>query len=120
MATAAGAFNLFVMLALGHFVADFALQSDRMANEKCPNSDGVLPWQWWLGSHGAIHGFMVALLSGQAWLGLLEWIVHVAIDRGKCGHAYGLRSDQALHVGSKLIWTLLCVLVAAPRPWWMG
>jgi hypothetical protein len=120
MATAAGAFNLFVMLALGHFVADFGLQSDRMANEKCPGTQGVLPWQWWLGSHGAIHGFMVGLLSGQAWLGLLEWLVHVAIDRGKCRHSYGLVADQLLHLGSKGLWALLAMRAAIPNPWWMG
>ena len=120
MPSAAGAFNLLVMLALGHFVADFGLQGDRMAHEKCPNNSGVLPWQWWLTAHGAIHGFVVAAITGQAWLGLLEWLVHMLIDRGKCNHAYGLRADQALHLSCKLLWTLIAVGLALPCPWWMA
>ena len=119
MATAAGAFNLFVMLALGHFVADFALQGDRMATEKCPGCKGVMAWQWWLASHAAIHGFFVALITGQPWLGLVEWIVHVAIDRGKCAHVYGMRGDQALHLSCKVLWTLVVWSGANPAPWWM-
>jgi len=120
MATAAGAINLLVMLALGHFLGDFALQSDRMANEKCPGQNSVLPWQWWLGSHGAIHGFLVALITGQAWLGLLEWVAHITIDRCKCRHTFGLKGDQLLHLSCKVVWTLLAVAISIPKPWWMG
>ena len=120
MPTATGAFNLLVMLVLGHFVADFGLQGDRMATEKCPGNQGVMAWQWWLVAHGAIHGFVVALITGQPWLGLVEWVVHIAIDRGKCNRAYGMGGDQALHLSCKLLWTLVVSAGASPTPWWMG
>ena len=55
--------NLFLLLVMAHFVADFGLQNDRMAVEKCPGKGVTLPWQWWLGSHAAIHGFFVAVLK---------------------------------------------------------
>lgn len=37
-------FQLLILLILGHFVADFALQADRMAVEKCPGKGVVLHW----------------------------------------------------------------------------
>ena len=35
-------FELLALLAMGHFLADFGLQSDRMATEKCPGRAGAL------------------------------------------------------------------------------
>ncbi|WP_399215416.1 DUF3307 domain-containing protein [Synechococcus sp. EJ6-Ellesmere] len=99
--------ELFLLLAMGHFVGDFGLQSDRMAVEKCPGRDVTLPWPWWLAAHAGIHGFFVALLTGVVWLGLAEWIVHALIDSGKCRGSYGLRVDQALHLGCKGLWVAL-------------
>jgi hypothetical protein len=96
--------QLFFLLVMGHFLGDFGLQSDRMAQEKCSGKDRTLPWQWWLTSHAAIHGLLVGLISGVAWLGLSEWIAHILIDYGKCRHRYGLGVDQALHMGCKAVW----------------
>ena len=42
------AIDLFVLLALAHFVCDFGLQTDRMAVEKVAGSDRTLNWRWWL------------------------------------------------------------------------
>jgi hypothetical protein len=99
--------NLLLLLAMGHFLGDFALQSDRMALEKCPQVRGVLPWGWWMAAHGGIHGFLVAILTGVPLLGLAEWILHVCIDLGKCRRLYGISIDQALHLACKLIWVAL-------------
>ena len=104
-------FELFAMMAMGHFVADFGLQSDRMAQEKCPGRDVTLPWQWWLASHAAIHGFVVAMLTGQAVLGVAEWWVHALIDLAKCRQRFGLRLDQSLHLFTKLLWAWLACTV---------
>jgi len=104
------ALNVFLMLAMGHFVGDFGLQSDRMATEKCPGHDVTLPWFWWLGAHAAIHGFLVGTITGVPLLGLAEWIAHCLIDLGKCRKLYQLTGDQALHLSCKLAWTLLLVL----------
>jgi len=104
MPAIASAPELFLLLAMGHFVADFGLQNDRMAVEKCPGKDVTLPWQWWLASHAAIHGFVVAVLTGSPLLGLAEWLVHGLVDFAKCRQRYSLRIDQTLHLLSKLLW----------------
>lgn len=99
--------GLFALLAMGHFVADFGLQSDRMAVEKCPGKDHTLPWPWWLLAHSGIHAFFVSVITGVIWLGLAEWGFHALIDYGKCRHRYGLGVDQSLHMACKLIWVLI-------------
>jgi hypothetical protein len=107
--------GLFTLLAMGHFVADFGLQSDRMAVEKCPGKDHTLPWPWWLLAHSGIHAFFVSVITGVIWLGLAEWGLHALIDYGKCRHRYGLGVDQSLHMACKLIWVLI-LLSFSPIP----
>ena len=102
--------NLFLLLAMAHFLADFGLQNDRMAVEKCPGKGVTLPWQWWLWSHAAIHGFFVAVLTGVPLLGLAEWLVHGLIDIAKCRKAYSLKADQVLHLLTKLLWAALATI----------
>jgi hypothetical protein len=101
--------GLLGLLAMGHFVADFVLQHDRMAVEKCPGADATLPWQWWLLAHAACHGLFVGLLTGVPMLGISEWITHGVIDYFKCKNRYNLLTDQLLHLACKLIW-VACVL----------
>jgi hypothetical protein len=98
-------FELALLLAMGHFLGDFALQSDRMATEKCPGHGVALGWGWWLTAHAAIHGFLVALITGLPLLGLAEWLTHCCIDIGKCRGGYRLAMDQALHLLCKVLWT---------------
>jgi hypothetical protein len=100
-------FDLVLLLVMGHFLADFALQNDRMAVEKCPGKAVVLPWGWWLTAHAAIHGFVVAWITGLPLLGLAEWLVHACIDLGKCRGCYRLNLDQTLHLLCKLLWAVL-------------
>ncbi|MCP9923374.1 DUF3307 domain-containing protein [Synechococcus lacustris] len=105
--------NLLLLLLMGHFLGDFALQNGRMAREKCPGPNHSLPWGYWLTAHGAIHGLIVALLTGIPLLGLAEWLVHMLIDWGKCRNFYRLPVDQSLHLASKAIWALLALVVFA-------
>jgi hypothetical protein len=100
-------FDLLLVLVLGHFVGDFAFQSDRMATEKCPGHGKVLGWGWWLTAHAAIHGFLVAMITGLPLLGLAEWLFHACIDLGKCRGYFGLGIDQGLHLFCKVLWTVL-------------
>jgi hypothetical protein len=102
--------NLLMLLVMGHFMADFGLQNDRMAVEKCPGKGVTLPWQWWLGSHAAIHGFFVAVLTGVPLLGLGEWVIHAVIDIAKCRKTFGLKTDQALHLLTKALWAALATI----------
>lgn len=101
--------DLALLLVMGHFLADFALQNDRMAVEKCPGKGVVLPWGWWLTAHAAIHGLLVALITGLPLLGLAEWLLHGCIDLGKCRDLYRLNVDQTLHLLSKLVWATLAI-----------
>lgn len=100
-------FDLLLVLVMGHFLGDFAFQSDRMATEKCPGKSGVLGWGWWLTAHAAIHGFLVVMITGLPVLGLAEWFFHSCVDLGKCKGYYGLATDQSLHLICKLLWTVL-------------
>jgi hypothetical protein len=99
--------NLLALLCMAHFLGDFGLQSDRMALEKCPGCSGSVPWHWWLSGHGAIHGLLVGLITGQPLLGLAEWGLHCLIDLGKCRRRYSMSTDQALHLLCKVMWTAL-------------
>ena len=99
--------GLLGLLVMAHFLGDFGLQSDRMAVEKCPGCDRTLPWPWWLTAHAAIHGLLVALLTGLPLLGLAEWLLHAVIDLFKCRGRYSLAVDQLLHLLCKLLWVLL-------------
>lgn len=109
--------NMMLMLSMGHFLCDFGLQSDRMAQEKCPGRGVTLGWGWWLTAHAAIHGLMVAIITNIPALGLAEWILHIFIDIGKCRHLWRLPVDQSLHIGSKLIWAFLAVLLIDVPGW---
>lgn len=98
---------------MGHCLGDFALQSDRMAREKCPGCGETLGWGWWLFGHAGVHGFLVALVTGLPLLGLAEWIAHGLIDLAKCRHLTGMAQDQGLHLFCKLIWAFVAVAAGA-------
>ena len=104
--------DLVILLSLGHFFADYPLQGDKMAVEKCPGMDVTMDWRWWLIAHTATHGFFVAVLTGVPLLGLAEVVAHFLIDYGKCRLGYSLLLDQSLHLFSKLVWVALLILVA--------
>ena len=103
--------DLLILLLLGHFVADYSLQGDKMAVEKCPGKDVTLDWRWWLSAHTATHGFFVAVLTGVPVLGVAEMLLHALIDFGKCRWRYTLFVDQVLHWSCKLLWVACVVLI---------
>ena len=103
--------NLLILLVLAHFVCDFVLQSDRMAVEKIPGRDDTLHWGWWLGSHAAIHGLAVALLTDVPLLGVMETLLHAMIDGLKSRFGFTLALDQSLHLLCKLVWVLLLIRI---------
>ncbi|MFM7313511.1 MAG: DUF3307 domain-containing protein [Cyanobium sp.] len=103
--------NLLVYLAMGHCVADYPLQTDRIAIEKCPGCDTTLNWRWWLAAHAGVHAFFVVLITGIPLLGVGEWILHIIIDYGKCQKRYNLAVDQSLHLACKALWAFLALVV---------
>ena len=48
-----------IPLLLGHFVADFAIQTDTVALNKCPKNKSKISWVWWMTGHVSIHGLIV-------------------------------------------------------------
>jgi hypothetical protein len=99
-----GAFQQLVLLVMLHFLADFVLQSDRMAQQKCPGCSGTVSWPWWLTAHSACHGLAVMLVTGSAVLGLAETASHALIDTLKCRGRLSFTADQLLHLGCKVLW----------------
>lgn len=101
-------FSLFFVLCFGHCLCDFPLQSDKIAKGKNPGlALEDIAWPYWMAGHAGTHALAVALLSGNAWLGLGEFAAHFLIDWGKCRGMFELGVDQGLHLGCKAIWTLL-------------
>lgn len=113
-------FSLFLVLCFGHCLCDYPLQSDKIARGKNPalmeaataeetkqEKEEKIAWAYWMAGHAGTHALAVSLLTGNAWLGLAEFVAHFLIDWGKCRGLFALGVDQGLHLGCKAAWTLL-------------
>jgi capsular polysaccharide biosynthesis protein len=107
---------LFYQLVLGHFVADFALQSEAMARgknrnrkpENVPPGQQVMPvWPYWLSAHAGIHATAVYVVTHVWWLSLAELVLHASIDFMKCENKLTIHQDQALHYVCKALYALI-------------
>lgn len=112
--------ELFFALCVGHFVADYPLQSDFIAKGKNrfrPVDPASIPpgqkpqtvWPWVLTAHAATHAAAVLLITGSAILAALELLSHWLIDYGKCANRYGIHADQAMHLACKAMWAIAAV-----------
>lgn len=110
----------FFLLCLGHFVADYPLQSDFIAKGKNrfrsvdpasipPGQKPMTVWPWVLTAHAGTHGAAVFLVTGSAGLAAAEMVSHWLIDYGKCANRYGIHADQFMHIACKLLWAALLV-----------
>ncbi len=102
-----------VLLVAGHAVSDYPLQGDFLAKAK--NRTAPIPgFPWWqaLGAHAAIHGGMVALITGIWWLFLAEAVLHFITDDLKCRGKIDLNTDQAIHIGCKILWLVIVVALS--------
>jgi hypothetical protein len=82
---------LYVAFVIKHFLADFLLQTSWMACGKAQSQGWLAP----LATHASIHGvltllLMLALLPSLWWLGLVDFAVHIVVDRGKALATRGL------------------------------
>ncbi len=99
---------MFGAMLVCHALADYPLQGDFLSKAK--NRSAPIPGvPWWqaLAAHGLIHAGAVAWVSGLWWLGAAEFVVHVVTDDAKCRGRINFNQDQAIHVGSKLVWVAL-------------
>lgn len=104
--------SLFFALLIGHALADYPLQGDFLArakNHRAPIPGA--PWYQALGAHALIHAGMVWAITGTWWMGAIEFFAHAAIDHAKCDGLIGFNTDQALHIGCKLSYVLLFILI---------
>jgi hypothetical protein len=105
--------QLFLTLVAGHFLADFALQTDFMAAKKRKvfvESMGIYA----LTAHASIHGLVAGLICQNLWAGIVVGSSHWLIDfvrssdvmtkrlankKGPGPHdTFGIHADQFLHV----------------------
>lgn len=102
--------HLFAWLLIGHFIADFALQSDFLAQAKNRTTElGKMFWPYGLVAHATIHAAFVFLFTGMLTLAIAELILHAKIDDQKCIGKIDLKTDQNLHFACKLLWTVIAV-----------
>ena len=94
-----------IALIAGHYIADYPLQGDFLAKAKNRTAPipGV-PWQQALTAHVAMHGAMVAFITGVWWLFFAEAVAHWMIDDAKCRGWISFNKDQALHMVCKAVW----------------
>lgn len=97
--------SVFWFLLIGHFVADYPLQTDFIARGKSRKADPqYVPWYYVLTSHAMTHAAAVGIITGSLWLSVFEAVAHWFIDLAKCEGWTGIHTDQALHVLCKLAW----------------
>lgn len=92
--------TLALMLFAAHWVADYPLQGDFLASAK---SAGPLR-AYHLIAHAGIHGGAVMVVTGNVWLGLIEWALHTVIDEAKVKGKTSFATDQALHLICKAVY----------------
>lgn len=93
---------------MGHFVADYPLQTDFIAKHKGrSNSLEAVPWYYVLFGHAATHAFFVGIITQNVWLGIAELIAHFIIDFAKCEKYFSIHVDQAFHILCKVIWFII-------------
>jgi len=97
------------MLLFAHFVGDFTLQSAAMARGKIPGGDPHIAWGWWLTAHVSTHAFLVLVITGSFWIGLLEFVSHALLDWAKIRGIIGFNTDQILHLAFKFIWVFILI-----------
>lgn len=100
---------VFFWLLVGHALADYPLQGDFLSKAKNHRAPLLgIDWQIALFNHAVIHAGAVAFVTGSMALGLVEGVIHFAIDWLKCDGRTSFRTDQALHLLCKIAWA--CVV----------
>lgn len=93
--------ELAFMLFVGHFLGDFALQSEYMSTHKSPEVSK--DWYIVMTAHCAIHSMIVFVLTGQISFAIFEFVAHFAIDYEKSKGRISYLTDQFVHVLTKAV-----------------
>ena len=94
-------------------VTDVALQTEWMSYGKCCTSPVVvteIPWYFPMGAHSMVNGCGVWLVTGNAYLGLAESILHFIIDYCKCKFIIGVNLDILFHIICRVIYAVIFYL----------
>ena len=99
--------ELFLLLVGIHYVCDFSLQTEFMAQGK---GDFGVPlkgvhWYHCMVAHCAVHGLGVGLATHHWEIGIFEFVAHYYIDWSKVNKRIGINMDQATHIFCKVVWT---------------
>lgn len=98
------------LLLAAHAVSDVFLQDPKISSMGEFKKRTVSShWPYWLWAHGCLNGLAVFWVTGFWILGLLESVLHAAIDMGKTEGLYNVHVDQALHLCCKLTWATYAV-----------
>ena len=106
--------EILLLLLAGHALCDYPLQGEYLALGKNRHTSigsqekGTL-WIHLLTAHSLIHAGMVTLITGSTVLGLAELVIHWITDWAKCEGKIGLHTDQAIHIGCKVLWLILLI-----------
>lgn len=97
---------LFLLFA-GHFVCDYALQTEYMDQAKNQNTKiGKKAWIVVLPAHAFIHALAVYLITHNMVLTFIELFLHATIDWLKCNKRLTFYQDQSLHLICKLAYAV--------------
>lgn len=95
------ALMMLALLLLGaHWLCDYPLQGHFLSDAKIHGPLRI----YHMVAHAGIHGAAVALITGNIWLGIAEWIAHTLIDQAKVDGRTSFAMDQTLHLLCKVLW----------------
>lgn len=106
---------ILILLLAAHFLCDYPLQGDFLAQGKGSFSKPHFGIPWWhcMAAHCAIHAGAVAIITGSVYLAAGEFALHFIIDVLKCKKVTGINFDQAAHVVCKIAWAAVAAGVLA-------
>lgn len=100
-------------LFIGHSLGDYPLQGaflsstkNRYADSSIFFGESEIPRGLWihaLTAHSLIQSGMVWIITGSAFLGLLEFVLHWITDFFRCEGRIGFNTDQFIHFGCKIL-----------------
>ena len=102
--------QIFAALTVFHFLADFPLQQQFLAEAKsCVKPTPGVPWWIAMSAHCAIHAGFVWFVTGSFICGLLEFVAHFFTDWEKCEGKLTFGQDQLLHLAFKALWVYMAI-----------